>query len=301
MIWNGSFFTTKPATAESFPWLKAVRGCSPTDKNFLAALAGWMLKEKRERGHNRLFVLGVNGSIGSGKTTFCRALARVLNRQLKRSEGQALTRSLDDYYFPKSERSKPEFLARGYDPQGISNRGPAGTHDTRRLGADIHAFETSTPKSRFSLPIFDKQRDDRSSRSFQFLGKVGIFILEGWFVGAETRVKWAKAPLGLKRSVAVALKDYRPIFKRLDALWVFETPPVSQITAQRMEQQKTLNRRSRRTGMSLRQIRRFIRYFYQEAWQPGVTSPRPPAQDISFLARIDRHHRFLSLRAGAQV
>lgn len=297
-IWKESSSTTKPAIADSLPWLKKLKGRSTIDRAFLALLAEWILDQKCRRGEKRLFVFGVNGSIGQGKTTFCEALAKSLNARLPRHEGKALTRSLDDYYLPRSRRYAPEFLARGYDPRGIPNRGPAGTHDTRRLWKDIRAFEKSTAASRFSLPIFDKQNDERSPRSFQFQGKVAIFILEGWFVGADTRVNVGRTKTGLKRSVARALRSYRPIFDRLDALWLFKTPSTRRIAEDRIKQQMSLNRDTGRKGMSPRQIRRFVQYFYKDAWQPGVTSPIPPAAKVTFYADVNPRHRFISVRAG---
>ena len=77
---------------------------------------------------------------------------------------------------------------------------------------------------------------------------------------------------GLKRSVAEALKSYKPIFDRLDALWMFDPPrDLEEIITQRIEQQDTLNRGSGKVGMTCAQISRFIRYFYEDSWQPGHT------------------------------
>ena len=105
------------------------------------SFARWILQQKRLRRPNILFLVGVNGTIGQGKTVFSLAVAKQLNELLKPEEGQAVTRSLDDYYLSKAERYQPEFLARGYNPNGIPNRGPAGTHDTAKLWQDIQAME----------------------------------------------------------------------------------------------------------------------------------------------------------------
>jgi len=268
------------------------------------AFARWIVEQKRLRRPSSLFLVGVNGTIGQGKTVFSLAVTQHLNSLLKPEEGQALTRSLDDYYLPKAERYRPEFLARGYNPQGIPNRGPTGTHDTVRLLGDIQKMEqglkSSSPAAAgggpIELPVFDKQADDRSLEPYRVSDKVGVFILEGWFVGARTDADPKKADPGLKRSVAEALKDYKPVFDRLDALWVFEPPrTLEEIVAQRIEQQDTINRETGRKGMTPDQIHRFIDYFYKDSWQHGVTSPTPSREAASFWAVTDHHRRFIKI------
>ena len=146
------------------------------------------------------------------------------------------------------------------------------------------------------LPAFDKPSDDRSSEPFRVSGKVGVFILEGWFIGAKTDVNPQKAEPGLKRSVALALKNYKLIFDRLDALWAFEPPKsIDDIIAQRSEQEETLRRNTGKPGMTPTQIRLFVEYFYKDSWQEGVTSPVPPRDAASFWAVTDIHHRFVKI------
>jgi D-glycerate 3-kinase len=245
--------------------------------------------------------VGVNGSIGQGKSFFSREIVSRLNPLLTAYEGQAITRSIDDYYLSKAERSTPQFIARGYNPQGISNRGPAGTHDVERLNHDITALEESRNGSVVDLPSFDKRTDDRSLEPYRIAGKVGVFILEGWFVGDETDVDAMKAPVGLKRSVALALKTYQPIFRRLDALWAFNPPgSLEVIISQRVEQEETLRQKTEEVGMTPAQIRRFVEYFYKDSWQEGVSSPFPSKESVSFWAVTDIHHRFVRIESATK-
>jgi pantothenate kinase-related protein Tda10 len=217
-----------------------------------------------------------------------------LNTLVKPEEGSALTRSLDDYYLPKDERLQPEFLARGYNPIGIPNRGPAGTHDTARLWVDIQAMDLG--RTDHLLPSFDKQADDRSPEPFRVKGPVGVFILEGWMVGAGTEVDPLKARSSLKRSVAQALKNYGPIFNRLDALWVFEPPKtIDHIIRQRLEQEESLEGQSGKRGMSAEQIRHFIHYFYEDSWEAGLTTPTPPRHRATFWAVSNDNHEIQSI------
>jgi len=255
----------------------------------------WILAQKRRLRPAELYVVGVFGSVGQGKTFFSRAITSHLNALLKPEEGQAITRSLDDYYLPKAERYRPEFLALGYNPQGISNRGPAGTHDTERLLHDLRMLEESGPSSNIELPAFEKQNDDRAPQPYHVQGKVGVLVLEGWFIGANTTVDLARTSPGLKRSVATALKKYKPIFDRVDALWAFEPPALEDIVAQRIEQEETLRQKTGKAGMTPEQIRRFVDYFYKQSWQDGVTSPVPPREAAAFWATTDLHHSFLTI------
>jgi pantothenate kinase-related protein Tda10 len=270
-------------------------------KAVISTFARWIVAQKRQKNADLLYVVGVTGTIGRGKSTFCQSLVPVLNTLLTSKEGQALTRSLDDYYLPKAKRYSPEFLARGYNPIGISNRGPAGTHELALLKAEMDAFKNSTTSSALELVSFDKQSDDRAAGGISVKGRVGVLLLEGWFVGATTEVAVEGMPDGLKKSVALSLVHYKPFFDSLDALWAYKPVPVDIIIKNRIEQQKTLDRLSGRTGMSAEQIERFVRYFYVDAWEPGRDSPDPLNKNVSFWADVDDAHRFTSVESGGRA
>ncbi len=257
--------------------------------------AAWIINQKRNRPHS-LYLVGINGTIGQGKTYFSRAVVASLNKQLSSAEGKALSRSLDDYYLPKSVRGSASFRAMGYDPRGISNRGPAGTHEVERLVSDLKALRASREGSLLELPNFEKAIDDRSEKPLRVHGHVGVVILEGWFVGALTKVEPKKAAPGLKRSVAQALSSYRPIFDQIDALWAFKPPSsLRDIVAQRWEQEETLRRTTGTQGMSRAQIERLGQYFYKDSWQKGVTSPFSKREKATFWATVDLSHRFVKI------
>jgi D-glycerate 3-kinase len=264
-------------------------------------LAQWILRRKRSL-PGKLFVFGVNGTIGQGKSVLAESLVVLLNQLLRPEEGRALTRSLDDYYLPKVLREKPEFRALGYDPgPGVSNRGPAGTHDVRRLCGDMNILERASEGTITELPRFDKQADDRAAEPYPFFGRAAVFILDGWFVGCETSVDWRNLSAGLKRSAGKALPEYAPAFDRLDGLWAFEPPPIKQILVDRLNQQAYLDRSSGRSGMSPDSIKRFVRYFYEDSWQPGLTSCFPAEERVSFWAKVDSSHEFISVRNGGRA
>lgn len=263
----------------------------------------WIVEQKsRSRPHD-VYVVGVYGSQGRGKTVLSLALTTVLNTLLTPDiEGQAVTRSIDDYYLKKSTRETLRSL--GYDAgRGVSNRGPAGTHDTQWLLRNIHEFAASTSESTLALGNFHKHMDDQPPEPFVVHGRVGVFILDGWFVGAHTDFDITGIPSGLQRIVAQHLQgDYKKIFDRLDALWAFDTPSIDDIIHDREQQEQVLEQRQGRRGMSPEQIRAFVRYFYEKAWAPGMTSPIPHDKDITFLGTIDPNRRIKTIeRKGRPV
>src|SRR5215470_4183890 len=186
--------------------------------------AEWVVREKRSRRPDELFVIGFNGSPGAGKTVLTNAMAVVLNRLLGEAEGQAIARSGDDWYLGKGER---ELLRKhGYDPglPGVSNRGLPGTHDLGWLRRNLLEMERSTQRSVIRTGNFDKKADDQpvgADRYFEVRGKVGVLLFDLWFAGAETDVDPLLLPDGLRRGVAENLRKWGLVFDRMDALWSF--------------------------------------------------------------------------------
>src|SRR5262249_44865606 len=157
---------------------------------------------------------------------------------------------------------------------------------------NLHEFRHSTPASNTAVGNFQKQLDEQPQEPRVVHGKVGVFILEGWFVGAHTDFDIEPIPAGFQRTVAQHLKgDYKTIFDRLDALWAFDTPAVDEILRNREQQECSLEQSQGRRGMSPEQIRSFVRYFYAETWTPGVTSPIPPPEAMTFLGTVYPNRR----------
>jgi len=234
----------------------------------------------------RLMVVGVNGRQGSGKTTLTRALEFLLDPKPVPEEGRAIALSIDDYYLPKADRDRAEFRARGYNPEGISNRGPAGTHDLERLKTEWDALEKSHEQSITRLTLFDKAADDRLKDQRVIHGRVGILLVEGWFLGAAAPADPARLPAGLKRSVGEALVDWQALFSRIDRILAFKPAPPETILRQREEQEMTLARRTGGAGMTPEQIRRFLHYMNIEAWDPPLTQPDPaPDRPVIWVER----------------
>ena len=261
-----------------------------------------IVEEKRATRPDGVYVVGVYGSQGRGKTTLSQALTRVLNYLLDaEADGQAVARSLDDYYLPRAEREAMRPL--GYDPgEGISNRGPPGTHDTELLLRTIRLCDESSRDSVIPMTIFDKGVDDLSAKPLIVHERVGVFVLEGWFVGCNTNItQYPSDPF--KRRVAEALvRDYKPVFDRIDALWAFDTPPIEEIKRQRIQQEETRRlAEPDKPGMTDAQLGSFVDYFYQDPWDWEQTSPVPKFQDVTFCSIIDAERRVASIRRGERA
>jgi D-glycerate 3-kinase len=272
----------------------------------------WLIAQKRAKkgsagNPNALFLLGIYGSQGRGKTFMARRLVTLLNALLEPHEdGQAISLSIDDFYLGAAARTALKPL--GYDPgaKGVSNRGPAGTHDTAWLLRALDAFKRSTDTSQTPVGAYSKsdegQMPEYEGASKDIVGKVGIVLLDGWFVGAETSFELTAIPPNrLAHAVGQALQsDYKEIFDQLDALWAFDTPDLETIQRNREEQERQQEKEKGARQMSTSQIKAFVEYFYRKSWQPGVTSPVPPLKNVTFLARLSEDRQIVAIEPGGR-
>jgi D-glycerate 3-kinase len=196
----------------------------------------------------RTAIIGINGSQGSGKTTFSYLLAQVIREicGLK-----VVCCSIDDFYLTRSEREK---LSREVHPLLIT-RGVPGTHDVllglQTFESLIHATnETITP-----IPVFDKSIDDRKSKEewIQFLGRPNLILFEGWCVAAKAvDEKELEIPINdlernhdedrtFRKFANEALKDqYAKWFEMIGLLIMLQVPGFEQVMEWRWVQEKKL-------------------------------------------------------------
>ena len=190
------------------------------------------------------------------------------------------------------------------------------THDTKWILCNLHECRTSTAESRIQIGNYDKRIDnypdarvyrargitDYPEDTLEVESKVGVFLLDGWFVGANTDFDVAQIPKGtFPRVVAEALRaDYKSIFDQFDALWAFDTPTVDEIQRNRETQEQLQEKQRGSRQMSPAAIKAFVNYFYVVAWREGVTSPVPDMKDVTFLATIDRNWRAVKIEPGGR-
>ncbi|MCX4186460.1 HAD-IIB family hydrolase [Methylophaga sp. OBS4] len=162
--------------------------CQLTERWF-AALAEDIAAHQKSA--NRPLVIGINGAQGSGKSTLAQLLVFLLQQQYQL---KALSLSLDDFYFSRSER---ETLAQGIHPL-LATRGAPGTHDialARKTISDL--IQQRLP---VTIPRFNKATDDRfPQQDFDRMEHaVDIVVLEGWCLGAQPQSE---------QELAVAVND----------------------------------------------------------------------------------------------
>ena len=191
-----------------------------------------------------LFVLGLCGAQGSGKTTLASALARRFEAEGTRT---ALL-SIDDLYRTRSERNRLGETIHAL----LRTRGVPGTHD---VGLGLAVIEALGQGLATPLPRFDKARDDRCPPSQWVLAQANtrLLILEGWCVGARPEPEAALAdpvnplerdedPDGRwRRFVNAALAgDYQQLFARIDQLVLLAAPDFAVVHEWRIEQENEL-------------------------------------------------------------
>ncbi|CAM3806517.1 kinase-like protein [Nocardiopsis rhodophaea] len=262
----------------------------------------WIVRERERRRPGGMLLVGFNGSPGAGKTVLTNALAAVLNTVLDpEADGRAVACSGDDWYLPRADREA--LKAHGYDPgaPGVSNRGAPGTHDMAWLARNLREMENSTPRSRIALARFDKRTDDRPAGAAgrrEVRGKVAVCLFDLWYAGARTGADPALMPPGLQRGAAAALREWAPVFARMDALWGFDWPPYERMLREREEQEALTALRRGAPGMSTRAVHAFMDYLVRRTWDWRSTSPVPPDASVTFRAWRDVEHRVIAVHRG---
>ena len=236
---------------------------------------------------NRPLIQGILGGQGTGKTTLCEVLRRIL---LKLGYS-TVSLSLDDLYKTYADRQQLQKA----DPRLIW-RGPPGTHDidlgiaildelrgsqTRELAA-FDALNSDVLKpdiiKHIEIPRFDKSAyggaGDRTQP--ELISGADIVLFEGWFVGVEPVVDTqlneflAGAPFPIftdadcqfARDMNAKLHDYLPLWKRLDRLIVLypQDYRISKVWRNQAEQKMMAAGKS---GMTEDEINRFVEYFWK--------------------------------------
>ena len=239
-------------------------------------------------------LIGIQGSQGSGKSTFAAFLKMLLEYEFRLS---TLVMSIDDFYLTRAERIR---LSEQVHPLFLT-RGVPGTHDIELLR---QVFELARNQTNFDVPVFDKAVDDRADkRDWQKVdGPLDVVILEGWCVGVSSQApSELDKPLNeLERlqdldgrwrcSVNEALAGpYRELFVQLDQLVALQAPSFECVYGWRLLQEQKLADRLRQQGKSMErtmspaELKQFISHYQRLTEHALRTMP-------------DRAHCLLQLR-----
>lgn len=269
---------------------------------FFLPLAQWIISERAAVRPCGMFMVAFNGSPGAGKTVTTGVLTVLLNALLDTTvDGRAVARSGDDWYLSKADRES--LRACGFDPgrPGLSNRAPPGTQDIGRLRRNIAELEASTSESRVYLANFDKQADDippGNAAAIAVDGKVAVFLFDLWFAGATTTSDPSAQDTLLRQNIAAELRNWKPIFDRIDALLAFNWPSFSSMVAERETQEQLAELKRGKRGMSAEDIVCFMDYMINKCWDWDNLSPLPDSSRITFRVWRDSNHRIIAVEKG---
>ncbi|HEY9601862.1 MAG TPA: glycerate kinase [Allocoleopsis sp.] len=232
--------------------------------NLWLPLAMQLASDRQQLG--RPLIQGILGVQGTGKTT----LATVLSLILTHLDYRTLSLSLDDLYKTYAERQRLQ----QQDPRLIW-RGPPGTHDVE-LGVQLlDQLRQTNPIHPILVPRFDKSAwggvGDRTTP--EQVEDIDIVLFEGWFVGvrpSDPSVFDASTPPPIDtpadrdfaRDMNERLKDYLPLWERLDQLMVLY-PTNYRLSQQWRRQAEQQMKATGKSGMTDAQIDDFVNYFWK--------------------------------------
>ena len=264
-------------------------------QNYFAPIA----KEVADSGD--CFVLGVQGTQGSGKST-CSEFLKYL---LEIEHGlKVVVLSIDDFYLTKQERLD---LCLETHPL-LAVRGVPGTHD---VDLAIKTIDTlKNVEGAVAVPRFNKATDDRYPESEWDLvtDSADIVILEGWFVGLESQVeesletaineleKTEDADGVWRKYVNDKLAtDFQELFAKLDKLLVLQAPSFDCVYNWRLKQEEKMIARLEEQGLDTsqtltpKQVRHFISYFERLTEEALKTLP----QKADWCLQLSPNHEIL--------
>ena len=245
-------------------------------ESYLLSAEKWFspLLEEYQTGGDKPLIIGINGSQGSGKSTFADYLCTMLS---ERFQLRCVSLSLDDFYLTKFERQQ---LATKIHPL-LETRGVPGTHDVPLALETLAKLVYGSGET--LIPRFDKSRDDRMplEQCDSISGPVDIIIFEGWCVGAKAQTEEQLAePLNSleadqdsdgiwRNTVNQALAgEYQTLFSLLDQLIMLQAPSFKSVFNWRLEQEEKLlaslgnaNSKQHQCIMSASQIGEFIAHY----------------------------------------
>lgn len=239
---------------------------------------------------DRTLIQGILGGQGTGKTTLCRVLELILNYLGITST----TLSIDDLYLTYTERK----TLQQQDPRLVW-RGPPGTHDVNLGLQVIEQCLQGNNTTKILLPRFDKSAfngvGDRTVP--EAITKPDILLFEGWFVGvqpiAENSFNDCPKPIitAEDRQFAIdsnrRLQAYLPLWSKLDRLIVL-SPEDYRLSKRWRQEAEHKMIAAGKTGMSDREIERFVEYFWKSLHPELFIKPLIETADLIVKIESDR-------------
>lgn len=290
----------------------------PNDYKFLVKDYIWPLVEDmvvqygyRERSNKQLkkpWLLGLQGTQGSGKSTVCLFIKTLLKECFNLN---VVVLSLDDFYKTHQERLE---LSKSIHPL-FSTRGVPATHDLILANHTLDQLAALKSGDSCVVPSFNKAIDDRTpSEQWKTVsGKVDIIIFEGWCVGLQAQstrdlklaineLEEAEDSNCIWRShVNNQLKTvYSDFYNLIDHLIVLQAPSFDCVYEWRVLQESKLASSTEQNEIgskapiriqSPEQIRRFIAHYERLTRHALKTLP----STASWLLQLNESHNITSL------
>ena len=238
-------------------------------KSFLIPISFWIAKKVDKKG---IYIVGLSGGQGSGKTTISSIISIILRKYFKLN---VFTISIDDFYKTRKERI---LLSKKIHPS-LMTRGVPGTHDINMM-LDFFKRVKGKKFRSLKLPKFNKATDDRHNKKswYSLKKKPDIIIFEGWCVGAKAeknntlkksvnsleRLKDAK--LTWRRYVNGQLKTkYKQLYDQLNCLLYIKSSNFTLLKKWRIKQETKLRIKNKRSNkfkiMSDREVINFMQTY----------------------------------------
>ena len=243
------------------------------------------------------FIQGILGAQGTGKTTMSHILGLILQHLGYRT----LSFSLDDLYKTYSDR-----LALMQQDSRLVWRGPPGTHDIH-LGLSL-LDQIHQSKSPVIVPRFDKSAHggagDRTTSEI-ITNPIDIVLFEGWFVGVKPippKVLLTPPPPILTdvdkqfaSDMNNQLKDYLPLWERLDSLIVLYPTDYRYSLAWRKQAERQMIAAGK-SGMTDAEIEEFVNYFWRSLHPELFINPLIQSSSVDLVIEINADHSFGKIR-----
>tara|TARA_B100000965_G_scaffold406493_1_gene445700 strand:- start:1728 stop:2648 length:921 start_codon:yes stop_codon:yes gene_type:complete len=268
-------------------------------EKFYLPICRSIYKKTKKIKKNKAVIVGLSGGQGSGKTTIAQILNLILSNYFKLN---STSFSIDDYYKTLEERER---MAKIHGRLFLT-RGVPGTHDVKMLLKDIKRLRNNDYKT-IKIPRFDKSKDDRLPYKYwkKIKSKQQVIIFEGWCVGAKPQStkrllkpineleKKYDSNLRWRKKVNNELKkNYRKVFKNLDALIYLKVPSFNYVLKWRLLQEKKLRFKSKgKKLMNKNQIKNFIMY-YERITKNMITD----LEKAEIKINLDIKHRLKSIK-----
>ena len=270
------------------------------------------ISRRQQKKPSQAYVLGIQGTQGSGKSTAAEFLKCLLEEEHQLS---CAVLSIDDFYLTLKERIE---LANSIHPL-LKTRGVPGTHDVPLAMAVIGALKNQKAHESTRIPRFNKANDDRQDAELwdEISGKVDVIIFEGWCVGLPPQDPQAlitpcndleknEDPNLLWRSYVnnQLAEGYQTLFSLLDDLLVLQAPSFDVVYEWRLLQEQKLINSLQAQGnvhegsrtLSNAEVKRFISH-YQRLTEHALTCLPSRA---SWVLYQNSQHEFIKMVTSVQ-